>query len=453
MTVRGAGFAVGALLVAGACADSAPARAEWEVYVATDAPVPAFGEVLAIELIDAAGDLVDDDAVRLFDASRPSAWPFSFGILPRSGARPRLRVRLYRLDQVGAGVFPDGTALIDATASLPPAAGLTIVALPLMMSCFGVAPDAAGGRSCDPRTGKLAPEPTLAAGASPGTLPAVGSWLPGKAVACTGAEPGMVCIPGGAFLMGSSRFLAGQLGFEPVPEHVVQVSPFAIDADEMTVGKVRELVVKNGLTPPQQGDFQAFNTESGPCTYAGADDPSHDAYPINCISWASARQACSLLGKRLPTEAEWEYVAGNLSSKTPFPWGTDPDICAYAVVARARAVDGFGSAACRDLPDGTVLPSGARPGGSDKDRTSLGVRNLGGNVNEWVDDYFQSYTARCWNTGPVLKDPDCQDSRGGQRSVRGGDWKDVAAAATTYTRNSTIDGFQMLIETGLRCAK
>jgi formylglycine-generating enzyme required for sulfatase activity len=453
MKARGARVTLGALLVAAACAESPPPRAEWEVYLGTDAPVPAFGEVLAVELTDAAGNPYGDDGVRLFDASRPSAWPFSFGILPSSGAPPRLRARLYRLDQVGAGVFPDSSALIDATATLPPAVGLTVVALPLMMSCFGVAPDVMTGMSCDPATGKLAPEPALASGASPGALPVVGSWLPGRVVPCTGAEPGMICIPGGAFLMGSVRSLAGATGYEPVPEHLVQLSPFSIDVDEMTVGQVRELVVSKGLPPPEEGDFQSFDSPNGPCTYAGADDASHDAYPITCIPWASARQACELLGKRLPTEAEWEYVAGNLTAKTPFPWGADTDICAHAVVARGRVLVEIEAIECLDLPDGTVVPSGPQPGGSDEDRTALGVKNLGGNVNEWVDGYFQPYSSPCWNTGLLLKDPDCEDSSGGQRSIRGGDWVDAPASAASYFRDGTFGGQEVDIQLGFRCAK
>src|SRR5678815_3707142 len=39
---------------------------------------------------------------------------------------------------------------------------------------------------------------------------------------------------------------------------------------------------------------------------------------------------------RLPTEAEWEYVAGNLGAETRFPWGYDEDVCSEAIVARGR---------------------------------------------------------------------------------------------------------------------
>jgi len=443
-----------ALLVASACSDSAPARSQWEVYVGTDAPVPAFGQVLAIELVDSRGNLASQGDVRLLDVSRPSAWPASFGIVPSSAAPPRIRARLYRLDQVGSGVFPSNDALIDATATLPVAVGITVVALPLIMRCFGVAPDLEGHKSCDPQTGVLADEPTLAPTANPATLPIVGSWPPAKIVPCTDAPAGMVCIPGGAFLMGSPRYAAGIGPPRPVPEHLIELSPFAIDADEVTVGQVRQLVASKGLPAPQKGDFQTFNTTAyGPCTYAGEDDPSHDSYPVNCVTWDIADQACRLLGKRLPTEAEWEYVAGNLDEKSLFPWGSDPDVCAHAIVAFGRSLVTYESTECRVLTDGTVLPSGLVPGGSDKDRTLLGVKNLGGSVNEWVAGYFDPYVGSCWNTGALLKDPDCRSAPGMERPLRGGAWTEFPDSASTYFRNYSVSEGTPDPPTGFRCAK
>lgn len=250
--------------------------------------------------------------------------------------------------------------------------------------------------------------------------------------------------------MGSAQYSPSDAYTDPFPQHLVQLSPFAIDVDEMTVGQVRALVQSKGLAPPDTGDFQSFDSSTGPCTYLGANDPSHDAYPINCITWMSARRACALLGKRLPTEAEREYVAGNLAQSTRFPWGGDPDICAHAIVARGRVDNGQESEVCEVRVTG-VVPAGPVPGGSPGDVTQLGVRNLGGNVDEWADDFYQPYTGSCWSSGPLLVDPDCRGGQAGSNSIRGGNWALEPFLAAAFVRDSSVD--QTLITTGFRCAR
>jgi formylglycine-generating enzyme required for sulfatase activity len=437
----------------GCRAQTAPARAQWKVYLATDAPVPQLGEQLFVELLESSGAEVAAGETRLIDGSRPELWPVSFGVVPTTpGAAVRLRARLYRLDETGADGTPQGTALIDATGTLPSLGpGVNEVAMTLAMACFGVASNLPGQRTCDPATGGLAPEPTLAALASSAPLPAPGSWPPALVVPCSSHPPaGMTCIPGGAFLLGATQYFSDGTDVAPSPQHLVQLRPFAIDTDEVTVGVVRELVQTMGLAPPLTGDTDP-TAEPPECTY---DNTSNTDAPVNCVSWTQANQACKLLGKQLPSEAQWEYVAGNLGQKTPFPWGTDTDVCARAVVARGRALVTSDDEALECLSGQSGFMPGPVSGGSSTDVSLLGVRNLGGNVSEWVADIFDPYTGPCWADGSLLVDPVCSSAvaKSTVRSIRGGSWQTGAVYAYATQRQFAPSSTNPPgVSIGLRC--
>jgi formylglycine-generating enzyme required for sulfatase activity len=441
------------LMVTVGCSDGpTQPRAQWKVYVATDAPVPQFGEQLLVEMIDQAGRVIDGEHRRLIDASQPELWPISFGVVPGPGTgMPRLRARLYRVDQTGSDGLPAGTALLDATAELtPPHAGVTPVALLLAMGCFGVAPDLSGRRTCDPASGQLAPEPSLSGDTPPAQLPRPGSWRPAIPVPCAGPAPsGMVCIAGGVFLMGSRNAFLG-VGTDPATELLVQVRPFAIDASEVTVRQARRLVESMALSPPLTGDTSP--TAAPPeCTYPGLADGSHDDLPVNCVSWQQANAACRLLGKRLPTEAEWEYAATNLGNKASYPWGLDPDVCVQAVVARGRALFQEPSDC---LDSARAIGVGPVAGSWPLDVTAQGVFDLAGNVDEWTADEFEAYTDSCWSRGAgLLVGPVCSSAAasGATHTVRGGSWQSLPIFAHGYARR-TADGDGPAVSTGFRCA-
>lgn len=240
---------------------------------------------------------------------------------------------------------------------------------------------------------------------------------------------------------------------DPTPERLVQLSPYELDAFEMTVGKVRELVRDGRVrTPPALGDFASYDSAHGPCTYAGTDDASHDAYPINCVTWEQARAICGALGKRLPTEAEWEYAAGNLGAKTPFPWGASPDICHHAIIARGRIDLGTEALECLTAGPGQARMPGPVPGGDPLDVTQRGVHDMGGNVAEWTSDHFQPYTAPCWSSQVLLKDPVCLSGPAEQGTLRGGAWTLLPALASSYLRDGA-PRTDAAVDVGLRCAR
>jgi formylglycine-generating enzyme required for sulfatase activity len=406
--------------------------------VRTDAPVPQFGDRLLVEVLDDEG-ISCDGCRRIFDVSRSEKLPLTFGVTASpSGRSPRVRVRFHRT----AGSGADGTptrANIDALARLPPlGTGILRVVMDLRMDCFGVTANVAAGQSCDPTTRALAPEPVLA----PEALPLeVGSWPGAVTVPCSRPAPErMICVPGGAFLLGAPQDLPISDKLLPYPELVVRVSPFALDEDELTVGVIRDLVKTKGIAPP-------FTRSADPgremCTYLGPDDGANDALPVNCLTWAQAERACAALGKRLPTEAEWEWAAGNREAETTYPWGENEDVCAHTRVASGRLAEESEAITCRP-PDG---PPGPLRGGHEKDVTALGVRNLSGNLSEWVLDVFDGYAAACWQNQPI--DPVCRGTS--SHAVRGGSWRQEVRDAKVYTRGaSQTDQAENAI--GFRCA-
>lgn len=172
--------------------------------------------------------------------------------------------------------------------------------------------------------------------------------------------PVLVVIPGGTAPMG-----ADDINEFTLPVHDVTLEDFCIDRTEVTVAQYRECVNANpaGCAEPD------FSFDDCNWTTAGADD-----HPVSCINWERADAFCRWAGKRLPTEAEWEFVAGR-GSGAPYPWGSDPP--SDALLNWNNAV-------------GSTTAVGSYPAGA----TPTGVFDLAGNVWEWTaDDWCDDYSA------------------------------------------------------------
>jgi formylglycine-generating enzyme len=440
-----------ALVLLAACEPgAAPARPQWEIFVATDAPVPALGDRLIVEILTAEGELGCADCRRQFGAASPAVWPVSFGVVqPEAGGEIWVRALLYRTDHAGADGYPSGEAHLQALGRLPSAPGVVQVALLLQTDCFGVPAVPTEHLGCD--AGKVVPATDLPIVADPAELPAVGSWPGAAETPCpTPPQDGMVCVPGGAFVMGHIDSFNGLSS----PERLVIISPFALDRHELTVGEIKALYAGGGLDRLPRMKNPATNSADHACTFAAGDE--NDALPVNCIDHALAKAACAQLGKRLPTEAEWEWAAGNRSRETPYPWGFDSDVCAHAVVGRGRNPLEFSmsgeSARCR-VQGETLLPWGPVAGGRPEDVSDLGIRDLAGNVSEWVADAFAPYDdGSCWpRSGEgIVRDPVCS-APSGAMSTRGGAWSQYVFQAIVTSRNWAAPSSEY-VALGVRCA-
>jgi sulfatase modifying factor 1 len=112
-------------------------------------------------------------------------------------------------------------------------------------------------------------------------------------------------IEGGTFSLGSFSGPADE-----VPASKVTISPFIIDAHEVSLGSY-DSCVNNGIcTPPHYSDGKCLMLSSG--TYKSVVVPEMyrlKKYPVTCVSWEQAKTFCSYRKGSLPTEAQWEYAA------------------------------------------------------------------------------------------------------------------------------------------------
>jgi formylglycine-generating enzyme required for sulfatase activity len=432
---------------------SACGRPQWVVALATDVNAPAWGDRVLVEVLDDAGALACPGCRREFDVTDDS-FPLTFGAAPpdgRADAALRVRARFYRAAQTGFDGLPRGTSFIDAVGALPPlGSGPTRVVLPLIGFCFGQPAELANHQACDlvmqpngDYIAELAPEKTLfdvdvaLAGLTPGRID---RFTPPQCPTRTPPD-GMACVEAETFLLGSQDSVGVDTDYPPEPELVRRpIFGFFIDVDEMTVGAVRDLVRSGAITPGasrllRRGDPGVPST----CTYLGPTDATNDALPINCISENTAALACFALDKALPSEAEWERAARNGRHATRYPWGRDPPTCDRAIVSA----------------DATCVRAGPVASGSPNDVSADGVRNLGGNLSEWVEGIFVDYTDECWNQ--PLDDSDCAtDPRiagwAGPWPYRGGSWSRRASSAASFARFASPHG-DPSPAIGFRCAQ
>ncbi|HEY4116387.1 MAG TPA: formylglycine-generating enzyme family protein [Byssovorax sp.] len=445
--MRRAALVVACALLFG-CSETAPARDQWVVVASTDAPIPQFGQLLYAEVLPQSQSACPDCA-REFGAAEPSDWPLSFGVEPLpDGTAPLVDVFFFRASVAGSR-GPTSDRAIEALVHLPPAHGVTVVQVPLSMQCFGVPANPADGTSCDPSSGELR---VVTADATDVVPLSPDTWAAAAATGCAKTEPAMACIDAGEFLMGAPDYLP--MGdASPFPEQLVTVDAFLMDQDEMTVGALQTLIDAHLVAaPPFDGDST--------CTW-NLGDPD---LPVNCVTRAYADGVCKAQGKELPTEAQWEWAAGNGAQESAYPWlalpGTIP-LCDAAIVGRAPSMDDDlnTSSACRVADaTGAMTPAAPVAGGSAFDMTGKCpadgincVANLGGNVGEWVQDNFVPYTdTTCWGLGSDVHSAPCLS--GTMPVFRGGAWSSLpAAASATFRSYKTMDGASA--DVGFRCVE
>lgn len=218
-------------------------------------------------------------------------------------------------------------------------------------------------------------------------------------------QEGMVLLPRGVLMMGDSM---GQEMEQPV--HQVEVSQFYMDIHEVTIGEFRKFVeATNYVTDAEKSDEgytwggeswvkkPGINWKHYPM--GELNDASKDNHPVVQLSWNDANAYAKWAGKRLPTEAEWEYAARGGSAGYRYAWGNDtlgPEILAnVSDVNFIKVVTDWPSAEGYD--DGYTLsdPVGSFP------PNVFGLYDMSGNAWEWCVDYFDAdYYRRS-----QLKDP------------------------------------------------
>ncbi len=237
-------------------------------------------------------------------------------------------------------------------------------------------------------------------------------------------EETMIDIKGGTFTMGSAPGI-GQADETPV--RTVTLAPYQIDRTEVTVGQYWQCVIAHACTPPLN--------DAGPNNAHYSIDPAFDSYPVINVTWEQANTYCGWRNKRLPTEAEWEMAAGwdlAKNAKPLWPWGNAAEVTNINIgPASAKAPTSVGS--------------------NTADHSPNGVLDMGGNVREWVFDWYKvDYYSAGDNNNP--QGPTYRRGEGQGHVVRGGSYAtDVSEARAANRGNS--DSVYGNADIGFRCAK
>jgi len=230
----------------------------------------------------------------------------------------------------------------------------------------------------------------------------------------------MIVIAGGEFWMGCRPDLDPHCLADEKPGHTLNLDTFAIDRLEVSVFRYAACVNAGACSAPLAApDPNAEEDEDAPPSQASPEcnwgRAGFEQHPINCVTWAQAKQYCEWKGQRLPTEAEWEKAARWIDARV-YPWGNKPATCRRAVMYDPAESEDVG---CGEK--GTQL-MGNKPLG-----TSLhGVLNLSGNVREWVHDIYDPlyYRSSPYRNPRGPQPRVVPGAKPFQRVVRGGSYRD-----------------------------
>jgi eukaryotic-like serine/threonine-protein kinase len=217
-----------------------------------------------------------------------------------------------------------------------------------------------------------------------------------------GSPPNMISIPAGEFEMGRDD------GNEyERPAHTVRVEPFLIDKFEVTNELYYEFV-------------RQMNRQAPKHWIDGLYSPGEANYPVVNINWFEARDYCEWMGKRLPSEEEWEFAARGRENRL-YPYGDE-----WKPQFSNAKEDGFNQPRAVGS-----YPAGASP---------FGALDMAGNVAEWTATDYRPYSQ-----SSARRDD-------GNKVIRGGSFNAPAKEQTATDR--FFDYPQRAYNyIGFRCAK
>ena len=160
-------------------------------------------------------------------------------------------------------------------------------------------------------------------------------------------------IPGGVIKV---NWAAG------APDRLVTLPAFQISRSEVTVAQYERCIEEGPCTYPERTEGCNFGREG------------YERHPVNCVTRAQAQLFARWVRGRLPSEAEWEYVATSVGKTRGYPWGDETPTCKHASF-------NLGGEGCGT---GSTQPACASYLGYSRE----GVCDLAGNVWEWLEDDF-----------------------------------------------------------------
>lgn len=262
----------------------------------------------------------------------------------------------------------------------------------------------------------------------------------------------MVFVPAGEFTMGSTAETDEQ------PVHVVYLDAFYIDKYEVTNAEFAVFIDAGGY------NTQAFWSAEGwayrlaanwtqPSSWESGEyhsGPSWPGFPVRGISYYEAEAYANFVGKRLPTEAEWEKAARGTDQRI-YPWGNSLDGSRANYYESGDPFDNFSTPI--GFYDGRLFPN--PPFQTNDSPGPYGTYDQSGNVREWVKDWYSAtYYSESPQSNPL------GPISGGMRVLRGGECIDLTTdnlrsagrwAYYPYARYATCAYGQFSF--GIRCVR
>jgi formylglycine-generating enzyme required for sulfatase activity len=321
------------------------------------------------------------------------------------------------------------------------AAGGVAVALAVGLAVTGVWFVALRGKS-NVRANTTSPVASVASSTAPVAAP--------PPVVC---PEGMTTIPGGKYFMGSDDRKDEE---NERPAHQVTLSPYCMDTTEVTVAAYKACSDRGECKrAPKENDWDGIDATAHKLydPLCNIREPEERAnHPINCLDWELADAFCKAVGKRLPTEGEWEFATRG-SDGRKYPWGDDPPLTGGFLNACGKECVAWGKkhpdpdnplTAMYPVDDGfaTTAPVGSFPKGV----SPFGLSDVVGNVWEWVGDWYAPY-------GPDKVTDPKGPATGTERVLRGGAWNGSDAAWVRPTYRFKINPKLRSHGIGVRCAK
>ncbi len=260
-------------------------------------------------------------------------------------------------------------------------------------------------------------------------IPAAASVVPNE----------MILIPAGEFIIGNNGRESEEGSGDPdeVPEHKTYLDTYRIDKYEVSNAQYKAFVNATNHRPPKL--WQPARPAGGPARPGngpGPDityPPEKANHPVVYVDWYDANEYCHWVGKRLPTEEEWEKAARGTDGRI-FPWGNAFDAKKTNSPQYWLSIN----------KEGGTLPVGSFENG----KSPYGLYDMAGNVYEWTANWYKPYPHNMeFNSHYGEKN----------KIVRGGSWYDCLSygcglSAPSYNRSRFAPeirnkGF------GFRCAK